>query len=175
MERNKHMAQQFRDIRPEDIADNTFELIGSDWMLITAGTLDSFNTMTASWGALGILWGKPIAICFIRPTRHTYGFVERAGEFTLSFFTEEYRDALNLCGTKSGRDTNKVAESGLTPVATESGSVYFTEARLALVCKKIYFADLDPSHFLATHIAENYPKKDYHRMYFGQIVKCLTK
>src|SRR5512139_341908 len=107
---------KFSETRPELLSDNPFRLIGADWMLITAGSPDAFNTMTASWGGLGVLWERKVAFCFIRPTRHTYGFIERAGGFTLSFFGEQYRSALQFCGTHSGRDTDKVSGAGLTPV-----------------------------------------------------------
>lgn len=130
----------FKRINPEDITDNVFKLIGKDWMLITAGTKDSFNTMTGAWGGLGILWDKRICFCVIRPGRYTYEFVERSDLFTVSFFGEQYRDILTYCGTKSGRDVNKVAETGLTPVFGDN-SVYFGEARLVLVCRKIYYQE----------------------------------
>jgi len=162
-------------IKPQQIPDNVFKLIGEDWMLITAGTPERFNTMTASWGGMGILWGKEVCWCVIRPHRYTYQFMEAAERFTLSFFEERYREALNICGTKSGRDTDKVAASGLTPAQTESGAIYFAEARLVIECKKIYSHDIDPRHFLDPDIASNYPKKDYHRMYLGEIVRCLSK
>jgi len=164
----------FTEIQPELLADNPFKLIGKDWMLITAGTPESFNTMTASWGGLGVLWEKKVAFCFIRPTRHTYGFMEKSGEFTLSFFEEQHRKALTFCGSRSGRDTDKVKEAGLTPVKKE-GFVYFGEARLVLSCRKLYYQDISPERFLDPQIATMYPKKDYHRMYVGEIVKCLVK
>ncbi len=104
-----------REIDPKEITDNPFALIGNDWMLITAGSQRRFNTMTASWGGLGVLWGRQVAVCFVRPTRYTYGFMERSKRFTLSFFSRRCRSALNLCGTRSGRDVDKVAATGLTP------------------------------------------------------------
>ena len=165
-------------LQPVDIyriQDNPFKLIADDWMLVTAGTLDSFNTMTASWGALGELWHRKIAVCFIRPGRHTYRFTEQSDLFTLSFFDEKYRDALKFCGTKSGRDVDKMEATGLTPAATESGAVYFEQARLVLECRKLYTHDLDPAAFIDPSIDREYPKKDYHRMYVGQIERCLMK
>jgi len=164
----------FAEIKPELLADNPFKLIGKDWMLITAGTPASFNTMTASWGGLGVLWEKKVAFCFIRPTRHTYGFLEKAGEFTLSFFEERHRKALTFCGSHSGRDTDKIKGAGLTPVK-EGNAVYFDEARLVLVCRKLYFQDIGPERFLDPGISEMYPLKDYHRMYVGEIVRCLAR
>ena len=170
------MQNQFRVIRPEGISDNTFKLIGSDWMLITAGAPDSYNTMTASWGGMGVLWGKNICFCVVRPVRYTYEFMEKADSFTLSFFGEEYRDALNVCGTKSGRDIDKAAVTGLTPVAgTLPGTTRFEQARMVIECRKLYFHDLDPQHFLEPDIHGNYPNKDYHRMYIGEIANCLVR
>ncbi len=165
---------EFREIKPESLTDNPFKLIGMDWMLVTAGSAESFNTMTASWGGLGILWERKVCFCFIRPTRHTYEFIERSENFTLSFFEERYRKALSYCGSHSGRDTDKIKEAGLTP-ATAGGFVHFAEARLVLACKKIYFQDITPSHFVDPAIDGMYPKKDYHRMYVGEIKKCLVK
>ena len=164
----------FKETRPEQLNDNPFKLIGTDWMLITAGAPESFNTMTASWGGLGILWERKVATCFIRPTRYTFEFAERSSGFTLSFFEERHRKALTHCGTHSGRDTDKISEAGLTPVK-EGGFIYFSEARLVLACRKIYSQDIDPGRFLDPKIGEMYPQKDYHRMYIGEIVKCLMQ
>ncbi len=150
------------------IDENVFKLIGSDWMLITAGTKDSFNTMTASWGGLGVLWNKPVSYIFVRPTRYTYEFLENSGTYSISFFNEKYRNALSICGSKSGRDIDKVKEAGLTPVVSENGIVYFDEAKLVLECTKLYYQDIDPSHFLDPKINELY-NNDYHRMYIGEI------
>jgi flavin reductase (DIM6/NTAB) family NADH-FMN oxidoreductase RutF len=176
------MTDLFKRIEPVDITDNPFKAIDKDWMLITAGHAENhktFNTMTASWGAWGILWHKPVAFCFVRPTRYTYEFTEKNEFFTLSFFEESFRDALNLCGTKSGKDTDKVAQAGLTPLALDEyghpGTVTFKEARLVVVCKKLYYGDLDPKLFLDPGIEKNYPKKDYHRMYIGEILGVYTR
>lgn len=170
------MSDKFTEIIPQDITDNPFKAIGRDWMLITAGNLNSYNTMTASWGGLGVLWGKNVAFCVIRPTRHTYGFIEKADTFTLSFFDDEFKKALSFCGSHSGRDIDKAKETGLTAAETDNGSVYFSEARLVLECRKLYFDDIDPENFIDPNInAANYSEKDYHRMYVGEIVKVLSK
>jgi flavin reductase (DIM6/NTAB) family NADH-FMN oxidoreductase RutF len=165
----------FKAIKPEAIKDNPFKLVGKDWMLITAGDRHAFNTMTASWGTMGVLWSKPVAFCFIRPTRHTFGFADKAGCFTLSFFAGKYRKALTFCGTHSGRDTDKVAATGLAPVFDRTGAIYFAQARLVLVCRKLYTTDIDPKRFLDPAIDKNYPKKDYHRAFVGEVVKVLRK
>jgi flavin reductase (DIM6/NTAB) family NADH-FMN oxidoreductase RutF len=169
------MAKKFTMVAPQALSDNPFKLIGSDWMLIAARSGKKINMMTAGWGGFGVLWNKQVCFCFIRPGRHTYSFIERAKTFTLSFFDEKYREDLNFCGTQSGRNVDKVKETGLTPVCKGKDTVYFKEARLVLVCKKIYFSQIDPAHFLDAGIAKNYPQKDYHRMYVGEIVSCLRK
>lgn len=123
-------------IDPKEIRDNAVQLIGHDWMLVTAGTPEHFNMMTASWGGLGFMWKRPVAFVVIRPQRYTFDFIEKGEEFTLSFFSHEYHKALSVCGTTSGRDTDKVAASGLSPYFTENGNVSFTEARLVLECQQ---------------------------------------
>jgi flavin reductase (DIM6/NTAB) family NADH-FMN oxidoreductase RutF len=167
------MTNEFKSINPETIQENFIKLIGSDWMLITAGNIKSFNTMTAAWGGIGFLWKKPVVFCFVRPTRYTYGFTEKNEDFTLSFFAEEYRDILNFCGSKSGKEVDKIKETGLIPKETTSGNIYFDQARLVLECKKIYTEDIAPDKFIDKNIDNNYPKKDYHRMYIGEILQCL--
>lgn len=169
------MNNGFSSVKPKELKDNTFKLIGTDWMLITAGTAESFNTMTASWGGLGILWGKNVCYIFVRPERYTYGFMEKSDQFTLTFFDEKYRDALNFCGTKSGRDVDKIASTGLTPISDKEGIVYFNEARIVLQCRKLYFQDIDPKNFIDPSIAKNYINSGYHRMYIGEITDCFIK
>jgi flavin reductase (DIM6/NTAB) family NADH-FMN oxidoreductase RutF len=170
------METKFTTIQPTEITDNVFKLLDKDWMLVTAGKLDDFNMMTASWGHLGILWDLPVAIAYIRPTRHTFGFANRYDHYTLSFFTERYRPVLQFCGTRSGRDHDKVAETGLTPMATEPGNVYFEEARMVLECRKIYVDDLKKNNFVVPEIARKiYPRKDFHRFFMGEILQVLVR
>ena len=161
---------------PKTIQDNVFSTIGSDWLLITAGTKERCNTMTASWGGLGVLWGRNVATVYIRPQRYTYEFVEQSDCFTISVFDESWRDALNLCGTKSGRDVDKIKECGFTVVEGEGGAPYFEQARLVLVCRKLYWQDMDPDHFLDPEIDSRfYAQKDYHRVYVGEIVEAYKR
>ena len=168
------MEAGFQGVDPEAVQDNIFRLIGKDWMLITAGTRGSFNTMTASWGGVGVLWDKKVCFTFVRPTRYTFEFLEKSEFYTLSFLKEQYRDILMYCGTKSGRDVNKVTETSLTPVFGEN-TVFFAEARLVMECRKIYVEDIKPGNFLDQAVNEYYPKKDYHRIYVGEIIRCLTR
>lgn len=169
-------AASWREIEPEMISDNVFKLIGKDWMLITAGSPGAFNTMTASWGGMGILWGRHVALVVVRPQRYTFEFMERSMTFSLSFFDEAYRSVLNFCGTHSGRDVDKVAATGLTPLVAADDTVYFAEARLVLVCRKLYAQDLAPDAFVDKTIPpEVYPSRDFHRMYVGEIVQVLSR
>ena len=163
----------FKEIAPEEIDGNVFRMIDKQWFLLTAGNLGHYNTMTASWGGLGILWNKPVAFCFVRPTRFTYQFMEETEYFSMSFLDKEYRKALNFCGKHSGRDVNKMDASGLSPLNTDKGTIFVEQASLVLECRKLYFSDLKPEHFLDKSTINNYPNADYHRMYVGEIVKCL--
>jgi flavin reductase (DIM6/NTAB) family NADH-FMN oxidoreductase RutF len=169
------MNNKFRAIQPEQITENPFVRIGSDWMLVTAGTLDSFNTMTASWGGWGVLWDKNVCFVFVRPTRYTFEFMEKSERFTLTFFDESQRQALAFCGANSGRNVNKVEKTGLKPEATESGAVFFEQGNLIIECRKIYHQDLLPKHFLDPSIHDFYSGTDHHRMYIGEITNVWRK
>jgi flavin reductase (DIM6/NTAB) family NADH-FMN oxidoreductase RutF len=148
-------------------------IFDKQWMALCAGSFPEgrFNAMTISWGSLGTLWNRPFAQVVVRPVRHTFHFLENYETFTLSVFPEEKRTALRLLGARSGRDGDKIREAGLTPV--ESAVVQapsFAEAELVLECRKIYSNDILPQNFLDADIEQNYPNKDYHRAYFGQIL-----
>ncbi|MCD7823667.1 MAG: flavin reductase [Oscillospiraceae bacterium] len=151
---------------------NPFERIGNDWCLISAGNESGFNTMTASWGGVGILWGKEVATCYIRPQRYTKQFVDGNEYFTLSFFPDGYKKALGLCGRVSGRDHDKPKEAGITPLFTD-GTVTFEEANLVLVCRKLFAQKFTEDSFIDKDVLKNnYPQMDLHTMYIGEIVKA---
>lgn len=165
----------FREIDAKSIKENPFTLIGSDWMLITAGDEKKHNTMTASWGGVGILWNKPVSTVYIRPQRYTLEFVESSPFYSLCFFDEEYRQALNFCGTKSGRDYDKDKETGLTPLFDREAP-YYQQAKLVLICRKLYRQDMELESFLVKDVLEkNYPAKDLHRIFIGEIVTALER
>ena len=125
-------------LESSDLPDNVIQLIGKEWMLVTAGDESSYNTMTASWGGIGFLWNKPVVYVFIRPERYTFEFIEKSEYFTLSFLGEENRAIHKICGSKSGREVDKVKETGLKPVITEKGNILFEQGRLSLECRKLY-------------------------------------
>ena len=159
---------------PFDRFDTTiFNLWDKRWFLLTSGDLKSgrFNTMTVSWGFFGIMWNKPMAAVVVRPVRHTFGFMEKNETFSLCAFPEKYHRDLNVLGTKSGRDGDKIAQTALTICASQKiAAPSFKEAELSVECKKMYWDDFKPEHFLNAGIEKNYPRKDYHRIYFGEII-----
>ena len=163
-----------RELDPKTLNENVFALFDDRWALITAGTPASYNTMTASWGGLGVLWNKHVATIYVRPQRYTYEFLEKNDWFTLSFLPEDLREVLAYCGSASGRDGDKFAACGIHPAFSDQGAPYVQEADLVLVCRKRYWNDLDPAHMDAPAL-QNYEEHDYHRMYIGEIVQVLMK
>jgi len=154
---------------------NPFTAIGKEWMLITAGDEKGCNMMTASWGGMGVLWRKNVAMMVIRPQRHTLSFVDNQDYYALCFFDEKYREALNFCGKYSGRDYDKAKETGLTTVF-DAEAPYFAEAKLVIICKKLYKHQFDPACFIDNSIDANcYPDKDYHECFVGEVVKVLAE
>lgn len=163
----------FREIKPDEIKENPIRAIRDEWMLIAAGDEAEHNMMTASWGFVGEMWGKDCAVAAIRPTRHTYGIVEKNDCFALCFMGDN-RECHKVCGSESGRDVDKVQRTGLTPVF-DCGTMYFEEARLVLIVKKMYADTLKPECFCDKAADERWYNNDYHKMYFGEIVKALVK
>jgi flavin reductase (DIM6/NTAB) family NADH-FMN oxidoreductase RutF len=150
-----------------------YALWDRQWFLLTSGDFASgdYNTMTVSWGSLGCMWNRPMAMVVVRPVRYTYQFIEKYPTFTLSALPSKYRKALSLLGAKSGRDGNKIAEAGLTPVASQHvAAPAFAEAELIFECRKMFWEDFNPQHFVDPQLDQNYPAKDFHRMYFGEIL-----
>ena len=154
---------------------NPFTKIGKEWALISAGDKNKCNTMTVSWGGVGVLWGKNVATCYIRPQRYTKEFVDTRDTFTLSFYPAEKKDALSYLGKVSGRDEDKVKKVGFTPAFT-NGNAYFEEAELVLVCRKMSRTPLRPEQFLDETVDGRwYPNKDYHEMYIAEVIDVLVK
>lgn len=156
--------------------ENVFNLIGKEWMLISAGTPEHFNTMTASWGGIGWLWNKPVAFVFVRPERYTFEFTEKEEMMTLSFLgTDSHRDIYAYCGSHSGRHEDKAKACGLTPVTTEMGQVTFAQSRLTLECRKLYVDHLQASHFVDQSLLQKWygdTQGNLHQMYVVEIVNA---
>lgn len=153
---------------------NPFEKLSKQWALVSAGNLDKFNMMTVSWGAVGVIWGKPSVTAYIRQTRYTKEFVDQNDTFTLTFLKDGHREALNVLGSKSGRDMDKMKDSGLTPVEVD-GNVTFAEADLVLVCRKRFVQDMPKENFLQQETLDRwYADQNYHTMYIGEIIAAYT-
>ncbi len=142
------------------------------WALLTAGTEENFNTMTISWGGLGTLWNKPVATVYVRTSRYTHDFMDENEYFTVSFFPEEYRKVLGVLGSKSGRDMDKMHDSGLTPVSA-GASMSFREAEVTLVCRKLFRQTLDIDAMPETVARQMYEGQAPHDMYIGEIVEII--
>lgn len=165
----------FTEIQVEEWKQNACKAIGKDWMLVAAAKEGKTNAMTASWGGLGVMWGKNAAYVFIRPERYTKEFIDGSDTLSLTFYDEKYRDTLSYMGRVSGRDEDKIAEAGLN-VCMDGATPYFKEAKTVLLCRKMYVQELKPECFIDSEADTKwYPKKDYHTMYVCEITKVLVK
>jgi flavin reductase (DIM6/NTAB) family NADH-FMN oxidoreductase RutF len=157
----------------EELAIKPYGFFEEDWLLLTCGDFSQkkFNAMTISWGGIGVMWNRPFVQVVVRPVRYTFEFIEAYDTFTLCAFPRQYHAALSMLGTKSGRDSDKITEARLTPMAARCAQApAYSEAHTVIECRKIYWQDMDPTHFLDPKIDRNYPQKDYHRIYYGEII-----
>ena len=167
---------KYTEISLDNLNASPFKMIGKDWMLICPPDSTKecgINAMTASWGGLGVLWNENIATVYIRPQRYTYSLVEKCDRFALCFFDEDYKKALRLCGSKSGRDLDKLKECGLTSEIIDGVSV-ISEAKTVMICKKLYADDLKEEKFIDREHLSHY-NGDFHRFYIVKIEKILVK
>lgn len=165
----------FKIIHIKELKESAPDLFDTRWGLLSAGDKDAYNMMTISWGTLGELWNKDVCTVFVRPQRYTYEFTEKGEYFTVSFFPSDMKKALSVCGTKSGRDTDKAKKAGLTPYF-EGKYIAYEEAQIVICCKKLYAQNLEENCFFdQSIIGACYPQKDYHRMYICEIEKVLVK
>lgn len=164
----------YKQITPDKIPGNIYKMLSENWMLVCAGNQEKFNMMTASWGGLGHLYNKPVTFCFINPTRHTYQLLEDNDTYTLCFFTEAYREALNYCGTHSGKNEDKVKGSGLTPMLTPSGSTAYSEAWMIIECKKLVAQSFSPEIIFNPETKSKWGEAR-HKMFIGEILNVWIK
>lgn len=165
----------YKSISPDRIPGNIIKQLSESWSLITGGDDTGFNMMTASWGGLGHLYNKPVSFCFINPARRTYELMDKGDYYTISFYTEAYRDILNYCGSNSGRNTDKVAGSGLNPITMPSGSKAFSEAWLIIECKKMVSQSIAPDGMHDAELKQNWQGKETHKMFIGEIIGVWVK
>ena len=162
----------YKEISVKDVKENLVKLIASDWALLTAGNENGFNTMTVSWGSVGELWGKDMATVYVRPQRYTKKYIDSNEYFTLTFYNDDDKNILSFCGSHSGKDVDKVKETGLVPIFDEKAP-YIKQAKLVLICKKMAVSRFKQEDFLDSSIMNNYADNDFHEIYYGAIEKVL--
>lgn len=183
MNNNLHINDTFKatynNIDPQNLQQNMINHISKEWMLITAGSFDACNTMTASWGGVGFIWNKPVAFIFVRDSRYTFNFLQENASFSLSFFPKSHRNTLNLCGKVSGRDADKIKQAELTKIETPHKLVSFAEANLIFECQKIITQKLDYNNIFEpfkTEIVNKYYKESgVHYFYIAEILNIWEK
>ncbi len=151
-------------------------LFHHQWCLVSSGDYakGEFNTMTIGWGAIGTMWSRPFVFVAVRHSRYTYQFMQKFNTFTVAAFPEEYHAALQYLGSHSGRDGDKITAAGLTPEPSiEIPAPSFKEAELVLECRTMYADDLNPAHFLDESIYLQYPRRDFHCIYYGEILNVM--
>ncbi|MDK2867814.1 MAG: hypothetical protein PWP38_2129 [Clostridiales bacterium] len=159
----------FEKLEASQITENTIAMIRDRWPLLAAGTSDDFNFMTVSWGMIGELWFHDAVAVYVRHSRHTFQYMENHSQFTLSILKPGFEQALSIAGSKSGRDINKTAATGLTPVVIDGG-IAFEEAEYVIVAKRLFQSDLDYKAIEDEAIIKRaYGNGDPHRMYIGAI------
>lgn len=158
----------------KELSFKIFEAFNEDWALVTAGNIDNHNSMTVSWGEMGTLWGKPVVTIYIKPSRYTHQFMESNDYFVVSFFDNKYKKPLGIMGSFSGRDTNKDEKSGLTPISHDDVTIY-KEAKIILICKKIYQNDLVIENIPEGEKSRHYSHEKPHTMYIGEIVEIIEQ
>lgn len=164
-----------KEISPKELNKNAFSMIGDEWMLITASDGEKVNTMTASWGGLGVFCNKNVAFTFIRPQRYTKEFIDSSDTFSLSVLGEEHREALSYLGRVSGRDEDKIAKTSLT-VTADGDTPYFEESEVVIICRKMCEMEIEEGSFFNNQYCDRFfPNKDFHTLYVSEIVKVMVK
>lgn len=167
----------FQPISTDYLDMNPFNKIGKEWMLITAGDRNKCNTMTASWGGVGVLWNKNVVYIFVRESRYTKEFLDAKEYFTINFLDEKYRMAMKYFGAVSGRNEDKIASAkvGVNYAAT-ADAPYIDDSNTVLVCRKMSATKLTADQFTdGTIDSAFYKDGDYHTMYVGEIVEVLAR
>jgi len=165
----------FKELSPESFDQSPFRIIGNEWMLVTARKDGKVNTMTASWGGLGVMWAKNVSFVVIRPQRYTKEFIDSSDMFSLSFFDNSFKKQLSYLGTVSGRDEDKITKAQLT-LRHEDNVPCFDEAKVIILCKKLYAQDFKPECFIDTELdSKFYPDSDHHTLYISEVTKILVR
>lgn len=164
-----------KELTTAEFQESPFKVIGKDWFLVTAKSNNKVNTMTASWGGMGVMWGKDVVYVVIRPQRYTKEFIDGSNTFSLTVMDNSYRDKLNYFGKVSGRNEDKINISGLE-ISEELNTPYFKDGKYVFICKKLYAQEMNPDCFLSEGLNDKwYLNKDYHTLYIAEIEKILVK
>ncbi|WP_313343846.1 flavin reductase [Sedimentibacter sp.] len=167
--------RDYIEIKPEELNKSAFQMIGNDWMLITAEKDNKANTMTASWGGFGVMWNKNVSYIVLRPQRYTKEFIDNTDTFSLCFFDNKYKKELSYLGSVSGRDEDKMNKTALT-LNHYDNIPYFEEADIIITCRKLFAQELNPDAFIEKNLIEkNYPDKDFHTMYISEVLKVMIR
>jgi flavin reductase (DIM6/NTAB) family NADH-FMN oxidoreductase RutF len=163
-------------IRYTDYFTETIQRMREDGLLlVTAGADGKPNVMTIGWGTLGTIWGRPVFLVLIRPSRHTYSRLEEVGEFTVNVPPRHLAAAVNLCGTVSGRNYDKFQEARLTPVASRQvRPPIIQECVVHYECRILHKNDVVPGALVQAILDDAYTQGDFHRVYFGEIVAAYA-
>lgn len=165
-----------RELSIKDFDENVFTLIDEDWLLINSYNDEKVNSMTASWGGLGILWNMKVAYIFVRPQRYTQELLPNNEYFSLSVLDSSYKKVLGYLGSASGRDENKLEKAGLHAQFVEHGAPIIEEARMNILVRKLFCQQLSEESFIDKSIvSKNYPTKDFHYMYVVEILSIIEK
>lgn len=161
---------------PVDLIEfNPFTKIGKEWMLITAKYNDKVNAMTASWGGIGVLWGKNTAFIFVRDSRYTKELIDQSDTFSLTFFEPNHKSALKYFGIVSGRKEDKFKVSKMN-VNYYENIPFIDEGNFVICCKKLSATPILPEQFIDPEIeTEWYKDGDLHTMYVGEILQILAR
>lgn len=151
-----------------------FSQFDKKWALLTAGDEKSFNMMTISWGGFGTIWNKPVATVYVRTSRYTHDFIDANEYFTISFFPEQYKKILSVLGSRSGREIDKMKDSGLNAIKA-GGSVSFREAEVTLVCRKMFKQELSVANMPEDIAKSMYEGQAPHDMYIGEVVEIIKE
>lgn len=157
-------------IDPLAVSDQIVEVLKKGAFLTTKSA-DTVNTMTIAWGSIGFIWGKPIFMTMVRKSRFTWSIIEKSHEFAVSVPTHDMHVALGICGTKSGRDTDKFTAASLTAQKGQKiDTPVIAGAGLHLECKIIYQQNMLPKNLSADAADKWYSDNDWHTLYFGEIL-----
>lgn len=161
---------------PIDVIEfNPFVKFGQDWAALTTQAGDKYNTMTISWGGVGVLWGKNVATVYVRDSRYTKELMDAGEFFSITFFEKHYHRSLQYLGAVSGRQEDKFKGAGLT-INKHLSIPFVDEGNFVILCRKLSATKLETDQFIDPKITPDYyPDGNLHTMYVGEIMELLAR